>query len=74
MSAQVGGTINWEAGEFRIMPSARIRASAGGGRWLSRLLDRLQARNGTRRFRYLWASRRVPLRQAPKTLSISGRL
>src|SRR5215467_12643634 len=56
------------------MPSARIRASVGRHRWLSRQPGSVGARNGTGRARDLRASRPVPLRRAPKTNSITQRL
>ena len=56
------------------MPSARIRASVGRHRWLSRQPGSVGVRNGTGRSRDLRASRPVPLRRAPKTNSITQRL
>ena len=56
------------------MPSARIRASVGKHRWLSRQPGSVGVRNGTGRSRGLRASRPVPLRRAPKTNSITQRL
>ena len=53
------------------MPSARIRALVGRHHWLSRQPGSSGVRNGTGRSRDLRASRPVPLRQTPKTLSIT---
>jgi hypothetical protein len=53
------------------IPSVRIRAWVGRHQQLSRQPGSVGAGNGTGRSRDLRASRPVPLRRTPKTLSIT---